>query len=103
MAASQASSAPKAATAPSGMRPGPPPSPDRSVSMRNAFLLAAAALLTGMPFAAQAEPARKVGELFTSQGCSSCPPADRLAAEIAREPGTVVISLPVDYWDYLGW
>ncbi|MBV8962592.1 MAG: DUF1223 domain-containing protein [Hyphomicrobiales bacterium] len=52
---------------------------------------------------AKAEPARKVVELFTSQGCNSCPPADRLAAEIARQPGNLVISLPVDYWDYLGW
>jgi len=72
--------------------------------MRNAILLLGAAVLAGAPgVAAHAEPARKVVELFTSQGCSSCPPADRLAAEIAREPGTVVISLPVDYWDYLGW
>lgn len=42
-------------------------------------------------------------ELFTSQGCSSCPPADRVAAKLAREPGLVVISRPVTYWDYLGW
>jgi hypothetical protein len=50
-----------------------------------------------------AEPVHKVLELFTSQGCNSCPPADRLAAQLAHEPGTVMISLPVDYWDYLGW
>ena len=42
-------------------------------------------------------------ELFTSQGCSSCPPADRLAARLAPEPGVVVISRPVTYWDRLGW
>ncbi len=42
-------------------------------------------------------------ELFTSQGCSSCPPADRLAARLAQEPGLVVISRPVTYWDRLGW
>ncbi|MBV7265407.1 DUF1223 domain-containing protein [Erythrobacter ani] len=42
-------------------------------------------------------------ELFTSQGCSSCPPADRLAKRLERESGLVVISKPVDYWDRLGW
>jgi hypothetical protein len=42
-------------------------------------------------------------ELFTSQGCSSCPPADALAAKLAKEPGLVVISRPVTYWDRLGW
>ena len=42
-------------------------------------------------------------ELFTSQGCSSCPPADRWLAAIARAPGVVAVSLPVDYWDYIGW
>src|SRR5207253_4485634 len=46
---------------------------------------------------------RGVVELFTSQGCSSCPPADKLAGELARDPSLVVISLPIDYWDYLGW
>ncbi|QDH33383.1 DUF1223 domain-containing protein [Porphyrobacter sp. YT40] len=42
-------------------------------------------------------------ELFTSQGCSSCPPADVLAAKLARDPRLVVISRPVTYWDRLGW
>ena len=52
--------------------------------------------------AARAEP-RAVVELFTSQGCSSCPAADKLAGELARDPSLVVMSLAVDYWDYLGW
>jgi hypothetical protein len=51
---------------------------------------------------ARAEP-RGVIELFTSQGCSSCPKADKLAAELARDPSLIVMTLPIDYWDYLGW
>jgi len=46
---------------------------------------------------------RAVVELFTSQGCSSCPPADKLAGELARDPSVLIMSLAVDYWDYLGW
>jgi hypothetical protein len=42
-------------------------------------------------------------ELFTSQGCSDCPPADKLAGELKARPGVHVVSLNVDYWDYLGW
>src|SRR5262245_21340883 len=51
---------------------------------------------------AQGEP-RALLELFTSQGCSSCPAADKLLAELAADPSFVVMSLSVDYWDYLGW
>ena len=46
---------------------------------------------------------RAVLELFTSQGCSSCPAADKLLGELSRDPSLVTMSLPVDYWDYLGW
>lgn len=46
---------------------------------------------------------RAVIELFTSQGCSSCPPADRLLGELAQDPSLLTITLAVDYWDYLGW
>ena len=51
---------------------------------------------------ALAEP-RAVVELFTSQGCSSCPPADRIIGELAKDPSVIALSMPIDYWDYLGW
>ena len=51
---------------------------------------------------AHADP-RAVVELFTSQGCSSCPPADKIIGELARDPGVIALSMPIDYWDYLGW
>ena len=52
---------------------------------------------------ANAGEPRAVIELFTSQGCSSCPPADKLMGELSRDPSLITMSLPVDYWDYLGW
>jgi hypothetical protein len=65
-----------------------------------ASAILASAVLTSSDL--RAEP-RAVIELFTSQGCSSCPAADKLAGELARDPSLVVMSLPIDYWDYLGW
>lgn len=50
-----------------------------------------------------APPDLAVLELFTSQGCSSCPPADALLPELAKQPGRIVLSYSVDYWNYLGW
>jgi hypothetical protein len=72
------------------------------------WLLAAVGLLFA-PFAASAD--EKAGaqrplavlELFTSQGCTSCPPADAILAELAQSRDVVALAYHVDYWDYLGW
>lgn len=62
------------------------------------------AALTPMTFASGAQAAHPaVIELFTSQGCSSCPPADRLVGSLADNPDILVLSFHVDYWNYLGW
>lgn len=55
------------------------------------------------PGVPQAKPVKAVIELFTSQGCSSCPPADALLKTMAADPAIIALSLPVDYWNYLGW
>ena len=44
-----------------------------------------------------------VVELFTSQGCSSCPPADKILGELAERDDVIALAMHVDYWDYLGW
>jgi len=44
-----------------------------------------------------------VVELFTSQGCSSCPPADAFLGELAKRPNVLALGFHVDYWDYIGW
>ena len=67
---------------------------------RMAVLMAVALASAGQ--AASAEP-RAVIELFTSQGCSSCPPADALLGKLAHDPNVIALSLPIDYWDYIGW
>ena len=46
---------------------------------------------------------KAVLELFTSQGCSSCPKADAMLDEMSKSPDVVVLAYHVDYWDYIGW
>jgi len=73
--------------------------------LRKLFLLAASGLvalgLWHAPASAGGPPV--LVELYTSQGCSSCPPADAALAAIARRDDVIALSLHVDYWDYLGW
>src|SRR3954454_10513973 len=68
--------------------------------MRN--LLTAAVLLFGI-VVAHAEERPVVVELFTSQGCNSCPPADAYLGELAARSDVLALGLHVDYWDYIGW
>jgi hypothetical protein len=51
----------------------------------------------------RAENADVVVELFTSQGCSSCPPADEMLARLGTRDNVIALALHVDYWDYIGW
>jgi len=69
---------------------------------RVASSLALACLAVLTSHSLRAEP-KSVIELFTSQGCSSCPPADELAGKLAQDPSILMMTLAVDYWDYLGW
>jgi len=55
------------------------------------------------PLADSRTDPRAVIELFTSQGCSSCPPADKILGELSNDPTIIAMSWPIDYWDYLGW
>ncbi|MDA4845526.1 DUF1223 domain-containing protein [Hoeflea poritis] len=74
--------------------------------MKIAKLAIAIGALTALPGTAlQASDKAPVGvvELFTSQGCSSCPPADAVLGELVAQGNVVALSYHVDYWNYLGW
>ena len=80
--------------------------------MRKSFLFGSLLAVAGLPLAptahSQSTPTAAVTlhpviELFTSQGCSSCPPADALLTRYIKRADVVALSMPVDYWDYLGW
>jgi hypothetical protein len=72
-----------------------------SIRTRPAIALAVASLVTGAAFAAPSRPA--IVELYTSEGCSSCPPAEALIEQVAKQPGVLPLAFHVDYWDQLGW
>lgn len=68
------------------------------------ILALVAALYVGMTAtASQAQETPVVVELFTSQGCSACPPADELLTRLGERDNVIALALHVDYWDYIGW
>ena len=72
-----------------------------SLTRRNTLALGTAAMFARPVFAAAKRPV--IVELFTSQGCSSCPPADAYFKALKEQPDVLALSYHVDYWDYLGW
>jgi hypothetical protein len=72
--------------------------------LRLRILAAALLMAAGLSSTALAADQRPVVvELFTSQGCDSCPPADAFLGELTRRPDVLALAFHVDYWDYIGW
>ena len=73
----------------------------RSAILGGLLILAGASAAAGEETGPRTAPV--LVELFTSQGCSSCPPADAFAGELRRRDDVLVLSFHVNYWDYIGW
>ncbi len=71
--------------------------------MKKLYLIASALMLTAAPAYAGQINSNQVVELFTSQGCSSCPPSNELLKTIAAQDDVLALTYSVEYWDYLGW
>lgn len=71
--------------------------------MMRHLVRAACGIWIGVASTATAQTHPVLVELYTSQGCSSCPPADAFVADLATDPNVMPLSLHVDYWDYIGW
>ncbi|MEL6437457.1 MAG: DUF1223 domain-containing protein [Pseudomonadota bacterium] len=75
----------------------------QGLSRSAAKIVLGASLALSATLTAHATELRGVVEMFTSQGCSSCPPADAALVDYAGDPSLLALSYHVDYWDYLGW
>jgi len=79
----------------------------RKFKILTAFIAAAFALpamfVSAVGFANGANQPSTVVELYTSQGCSSCPPADRFLGELVQDKKILGLSFAITYWDYIGW
>jgi len=75
----------------------------RYIPISLAAVVVGLAFLTGGPSATLADKGPVVVELYTSQGCSSCPPADAYLGKLAKQDNIIALSFHVTYWDYLGW
>ncbi|WP_439123462.1 DUF1223 domain-containing protein [Marivita sp.] len=71
--------------------------------MNRLLALVAALVISVNATASHADDTPVVVELFTSQGCSSCPPADEMLARLGERDNIIALALHVDYWDYIGW
>jgi len=79
----------------------------KNISLIRSILIVSLAIVGGpslfFPPIAKAGTSPTVVELFTSEGCSSCPPAEALLRKLADEPNILALEFHVDYWDYIGW